>query len=59
MSTFITLLKSNAEFNSAVEMFKKVFNRNYADRTHTYYFNLVNKFKEYEKPKITKLTTTL
>lgn len=40
-------------------MFKKVFNRNYADRTHTYYFNLVNKFKEYEKPKITKLATTL
>ncbi|EGH7623631.1 AAA family ATPase, partial [Campylobacter jejuni] len=39
LSTFITLLKSNIEFNSAVEMFKKVFDRDYADRTHTYYFN--------------------
>ncbi|WP_038834886.1 AAA family ATPase, partial [Campylobacter coli] len=48
------LLKSNIEFNSAVEMFKKVFDRDYADRTHTYYFNLVNKFKEYEKQAVLK-----
>ncbi|HDY6371372.1 TPA: AAA family ATPase, partial [Campylobacter coli] len=54
LSTFITLLKSNIEFNSAVEMFKKVFDRDYADRTHTYYFNLVNKFKEYEKQAVLK-----
>ncbi len=54
LSTFITLLKSNIEFNSAVEMFKKVFGRDYADRTHTYYFNLVNKFKEYEKQAVLK-----
>lgn len=54
LSTFITLLKSNIEFNSAVEMFKKVFDRDYADRTHTYYFNLVNKFKEYEKQVVLK-----
>lgn len=54
LSTFITLLKSNIEFNSAVEMFKKVFDREYADRTHTYYFNLVNKFKEYEKQAVLK-----
>ncbi|HEB9412390.1 TPA: AAA family ATPase [Campylobacter jejuni] len=54
LSTFITLLKSNIEFNSAVEMFKKVFDRDYADRTHTYYFNLVNKFKEYEKQTVLK-----
>ncbi|EDO7004697.1 AAA domain-containing protein [Campylobacter coli] len=53
LSTFITLLKSNIEFNSA-EMFKKVFDRDYADRTHTYYFNLVNKFKEYEKQAVLK-----
>ncbi|ENM4051392.1 McrB family protein [Campylobacter coli] len=54
LSTFITLLKSNIEFNSAVEMFKKVFDRDYADRTHTDYFNLVNKFKEYEKQAVLK-----
>lgn len=54
LSTFIALLKSNIEFNSAVEMFKKVFDRDYADRTHTYYFNLVNKFKEYEKQAVLK-----
>lgn len=54
LSTFITLLKSNIEFNSAIEMFKKVFDRDYADRTHTYYFNLVNKFKEYEKQAVLK-----
>ncbi|EAK2430159.1 AAA family ATPase [Campylobacter jejuni] len=54
LSTFITLLKSNIEFNSAVEMFKKVFDRDYADRTYTYYFNLVNKFKEYEKQAVLK-----
>ncbi len=54
LSTFIILLKSNIEFNSAVEMFKKVFGRDYADRTHTYYFNLVNKFKEYEKQAVLK-----
>lgn len=35
-------------------MFKKVFDRDYADRTHTYYFNLVNKFKEYEKQAVLK-----
>ncbi|EAM0923236.1 TPA: AAA family ATPase [Campylobacter jejuni] len=55
LSTFITLLKHNEKFNSATEMFKKVFNRNYADRTHTYYFNLVNKFKEYERQSLVKI----
>lgn len=55
ISIFMELLKYKDEFNSAAEMFKKVFDRNYADRTHTYYFNLVKKFKAYEKQSITKI----
>ncbi|MCH3865455.1 AAA family ATPase [Campylobacter jejuni] len=54
LSIFMELLKCKDEFNNATEMFKKVFNRDYADRTHTYYFNLVNKFKEYEKQAVLK-----
>ncbi|MBK1964784.1 McrB family protein, partial [Campylobacter novaezeelandiae] len=55
ISIFMELLKCKDEFNNAAEMFKKVFNRDYADRTHTYYFNLVKKFKVYEKQSVTKI----
>ncbi|EAI7247696.1 AAA family ATPase [Campylobacter lari] len=54
ISIFMELLKHNDEFNNASEMFKKVFDRDYADRTHTYYFNLVKKFKAYEKQSTVK-----
>ncbi|EAJ1254002.1 endonuclease [Campylobacter lari] len=54
ISIFMELLKHNDEFNNAAEMFKKVFDRDYADRTHTYYFNLVKKFKAYEKQSTVK-----
>ncbi|EAH7585163.1 AAA domain-containing protein [Campylobacter lari] len=54
ISIFMELLKHNDEFNNAGEMFKKVFDRDYADRTHTYYFNLVKKFKAYEKQSTVK-----
>ncbi len=53
LSIFMELLKCKDEFNNATEMFKKVFNRDYADRTHTYYFNLVKKFKAYEEKQLT------
>ncbi|ECP6234787.1 AAA domain-containing protein [Campylobacter jejuni] len=52
LSIFMELLKCKDEFNNATEMFKKVFNRDYADRTHTYYFNLVKKFKAYEEKQL-------
>ncbi|HIC6955528.1 TPA: AAA family ATPase [Campylobacter jejuni] len=52
LSIFMELLKCKDEFNNATEMFKKVFNRDYADRTHTYYFNLVKKFKTYEEKQL-------
>ncbi|EKN8086157.1 AAA family ATPase [Campylobacter jejuni] len=52
LSIFMELLKYKDEFNNATEMFKKVFNRDYADRTHTYYFNLVKKFKAYEEKQL-------
>ncbi|EOA0652213.1 McrB family protein [Campylobacter jejuni] len=55
LSIFMELLKCKDEFNNATEMFKKVFNRDYADRTHTYYFNLVKKFKAYEKQLTAKI----
>ncbi|MBW1509075.1 hypothetical protein AT958_03170, partial [Campylobacter jejuni] len=55
LSIFMELLKYKDEFNNATEMFKKVFNRDYADRTHTYYFNLVKKFKAYEKQLTAKI----
>lgn len=55
LSIFMELLKSKDEFNNAIEMFKKVFNRDYADRAHTYYFNLVKKFKAYEKQLTAKI----
>nr|WP_243830461.1 AAA family ATPase [Campylobacter novaezeelandiae] len=55
LSIFMELLKCKDEFNNATEMFKKVFNRDYADRTHTYYFNLVKKFKVYEKQSVIKI----
>ncbi|EDP8137306.1 AAA domain-containing protein, partial [Campylobacter jejuni] len=55
LSIFMELLKCKDEFNNATEMFKKVFNRDYADRTHTYYFNLVKKFKVYEKQLTAKI----
>ena len=55
ISIFMELLKCKDEFNNAAEMFKKVFNRDYADRTHTYYFNLVKKFKAYEKQSVAKI----
>ncbi|EAJ5680908.1 restriction endonuclease [Campylobacter lari] len=54
ISIFMELLKHHDEFNNAAEMFKKVFDRDYADRTHTYYFNLVKKFKAYEKQSTAK-----
>ncbi|EGK8008564.1 AAA domain-containing protein [Campylobacter lari] len=54
ISIFMELLKHHDEFNNAAEMFKKVFDRDYADRTHTYYFNLVKKFKAYEKQSTVK-----
>ncbi|MCV3553838.1 AAA family ATPase [Campylobacter sp. CNRCH_2013_0898h] len=54
ISIFMELLKHKDEFNNAAEMFKKVFDRDYADRTHTYYFNLVKKFKAYEKQSTAK-----
>ncbi|HFF9566316.1 McrB family protein [Campylobacter jejuni] len=53
LSIFMELLRCKDEFNNATEMFKKVFNRDYADRTHTYYFNLVKKFKAYEEKQLT------
>ncbi|MBX2681249.1 AAA family ATPase [Campylobacter jejuni] len=53
LSIFMELLKCKDEFNNATEIFKKVFNRDYADRTHTYYFNLVKKFKAYEEKQLT------
>ncbi|EAH7822404.1 AAA family ATPase [Campylobacter jejuni] len=52
LSIFMELLKCKDKFNNATEMFKKVFNRDYADRTHTYYFNLVKKFKAYEEKQL-------
>ncbi|HDZ4295267.1 TPA: McrB family protein [Campylobacter jejuni] len=55
LSIFMELLKCKDEFNNATEMFKKVFNRDYADRTHTYYFNLMKKFKAYEKQLTAKI----
>ncbi|HDZ5041176.1 TPA: AAA family ATPase, partial [Campylobacter jejuni] len=55
LSIFMELLKCKDEFNNATEMFKKVFNRDYADRAHTYYFNLVKKFKAYEKQLTAKI----
>lgn len=55
LSIFMELLKCKDEFNNATEMFKKVFNRGYADRAHTYYFNLVKKFKAYEKQLTAKI----
>ncbi|MCV3337039.1 AAA family ATPase [Campylobacter sp. RKI_CA19_01121] len=55
LSIFMELLKCKDEFNNATEMFKKVFNRDYVDRTHTYYFNLVKKFKAYEKQLTAKI----
>lgn len=55
LSVFMELLRCKDEFNNATEMFKKVFNRDYADRTHTYYFNLVKKFKAYEKQLAVKI----
>lgn len=55
ISIFMELLKCKDEFSNAAEMFKKVFNRDYADRTHTYYFNLVKKFKVYEKQSVIKI----
>ncbi|EHN6916634.1 AAA family ATPase [Campylobacter jejuni] len=55
LSIFMELLKCKDEFNNATEMFKKVLNRDYADRTHTYYFNLVKKFKAYEKQLTVKI----
>lgn len=55
LSIFMELLKCKDKFNNATEMFKKVFNRDYADRTHTYYFNLVKKFKAYEKQLTAKI----
>ncbi|EGK8129707.1 AAA domain-containing protein, partial [Campylobacter lari] len=54
ISIFTELLKHKDEFNNAAEMFKKVFDRDYTDRTHTYYFNLVKKFKAYEKQSTAK-----
>lgn len=49
LSTLMELLKYNGEFDNASEMFRKVLNRHYLDRSHTYYFNLLKKFKDFEK----------
>lgn len=49
LSTLMELLKYNGEFDNASEMFRKVLDRHYLDRSHTYYFNLLKKFKDFEK----------